>query len=93
MPDQNPPFRLSGPARRVLLVLLSGAGNLSGYVITQAAHVGSGSAHPLLATLEREGWAHSAWGPGEPGKRRRFYALTAEGRARVMGLLGLEEPS
>lgn len=38
------------------------------------------SLYPLLYRLEERGWLHGKWveKPGE--RRRRFYALTAEGR-------------
>lgn len=80
--------------RRVLLVLMTGATNLSGYPISRAAGVGSGAVYVTLARLERAGWVDSKWGaPNARGDRRRFYRLTLQGRARAIGLLGLEMPS
>jgi DNA-binding PadR family transcriptional regulator len=81
-------------ARRVLLVLLSGAGNLSGFVISQAAQTGAGTVYPVLARLEREGWVTSDWESPEPADRprRRFYKLSEEGRVQAMRLLRLEAP-
>ena len=91
----RPVIRLTRKNRRVLLVLLSGATNLSGYPICRAAGTGSGTVYPLLARLEREGWVTSEWGPvfTDDGLRRRFYQLTADGRSEAYRMLGLEEPS
>lgn len=94
MPDQKLPFRPSRRNRRILLALLSGAGNLSGYPISRAAQAGSGAVYLLLAKLERAGWVASEWGPvfNDEGMRRRFYRLTPYGRVQAFRLLGLEGP-
>ena len=80
--------------RRVMLVLLTGASRLSGYPISRAAMVGSGTVYIILAHLEGLGWAVSEWETPNPlpeGQgRRRFYRLTPFGRERVLELLGLE---
>lgn len=90
MSDVKPTRR----TKRVLLVLLTGATNLSGYPISRAAGVGSGGVYVTLARLERAGWVGSRWGaPNAKGDRRRFYHLTVQGRALAIGLLGLEMPS
>lgn len=76
--------------RRVLLALLTGAPELSGYPLSRAAQVGSGRVYVSLAALEREGWVTSEWGPpGERGHRRRFYSLTPAGRIKALAALGL----
>jgi DNA-binding PadR family transcriptional regulator len=75
--------------RRVMLALLSGAANLSGYPLARAAQVGYGRVYVILDRLENAGWAAGEWGPGAEGKRRRFYRLTADGRTRAMTILGL----
>jgi PadR family transcriptional regulator PadR len=81
--------------RRVMLVLLSGARELSGYPISRAAMVGAGSVYIVLAHLEGLGWVSSEWetpNPLPPGNgRRRFYRLTPFGRERMLDLLGLKE--
>jgi PadR family transcriptional regulator, regulatory protein PadR len=83
--------------RRVMLVLLSGARELSGYPISRAAMVGSGTVYIILARLEQLGWVASEWqdpNPLPPGwGRRRFYRLTPFGRERVLDLLGLKDGS
>ena len=81
--------------RRVMLVLLTGASRLSGYPISRAAMVGSGTVYIILAHLEGLGWVSSEWETPNPlpdGQgRRRFYRLTTFGRERVLDLLGLED--
>jgi DNA-binding PadR family transcriptional regulator len=87
----KPPIRPTRATRRVLLALLSGAGNLSGYPISCAAQVGSGRVYTILNQLERAGWAASDWGPETGFGRRRFYRLTARGRYHGLKMLGLED--
>jgi PadR family transcriptional regulator PadR len=77
--------------RRVLLALLSGAANLSGYPLARTAQVRYGRVYVILDRLENAGWVTGQWGPGEVDKRRRFYRLTDDGRPRAMATLGLEE--
>lgn len=78
-----------------MLVLLSGAPRLSGYPISRAAMVGSGSVYLILARLERLGWVTSEWETPDPLPpdcgRRRFYRLTPDGRKQVLEVLGLSE--
>jgi DNA-binding PadR family transcriptional regulator len=90
VPDK--PWKPSRRERRVLLALLSGASSLSGYPLGRVAQVTSGRVYITLAKLERLGWVDSEWQAGpHVGERRRFYHLTANGRRRVMDLLGLED--
>ena len=84
-------IRSTRATRRVLLVLLTGASNLSGYPISRAAATRSGAVYVALWRLERAGWVGSKWGSSDPrGHRRRFYHLTRQGRAKAVRLLGLE---
>jgi DNA-binding PadR family transcriptional regulator len=46
--------------------------------------------YPLLRRLEKNGWITSKWALGED-RPRKFYAVTAEGRAMRAGLLGVWE--
>jgi PadR family transcriptional regulator len=79
--------------KRVLLVLLTGAPELSGYPICRAAATGPGSVYPELTRLERAGWVASEWEKGRPpGQRRRFYRLTPYGRRAAFRVLGLIDP-
>lgn len=93
-PKPRPVVRLTRKNRRVLLVLLSGATDLSGYPICRAAMTGSGTVYYLLWRLEDAGWVASEWGPvfTDDGLRRRFYRLTPYGRQQAYELLGLEAP-
>jgi DNA-binding PadR family transcriptional regulator len=79
--------RLTQPALKVLRVLLGNSGRLSGAEIAKVTHATSGTLYPLLARLEANGWAASAWeevDPRDVGRpRRRFYNLTALGRAKA----------
>ena len=42
--------------------------------------------YPLLRRLEKNGWVTGKWALGED-RPRKFYAITAEGRAMKAGLL------
>lgn len=91
------PYRLGHVPRRhrrILLALLSGAGNLSGYPLSRVAQVSSGTVYVVLARLEAAGWAAGEWDPEQTpdGGRRRYYHLTLRGRQQAMRLLGLEDP-
>ena len=44
--------------------------------------VNQGSLYPALYRLEERGWIAAEWGVSPEGRRAKFYALTAEGRAR-----------
>ena len=45
--------------------------------------VEEGSLYPALYRMERKGWIEASWGMSELGRRAKFYALTATGRARL----------
>jgi DNA-binding PadR family transcriptional regulator len=87
--------RVPRAERRVLLVLLSGAANLSGYPLARAARVSSGRVYVVLDRLENLGWVTGEWESPDPlpdGRpRRRFYRLTGKGRSEAMAVLGLTE--
>ena len=42
-----------------------------------------GTLYPVLHRLEREGLIESDWRESETGRRRKYYALTVEGRAAL----------
>jgi DNA-binding PadR family transcriptional regulator len=81
--------------RRVLLALLTGAGNLSGYPLCRAAQVGPGTVYTLLSHLEDAEWVTSEWDTetAPNGGRRRFYRLTERGRTGAAAALGLDYPA
>ena len=82
-------YGFTARSRRVLLVLLTGAVNLSGYPLARAAGIGSGAVYATLARLEQLRWVTSE----QNGSGRRFYRLTDLGREKSAELLGLEMPS
>lgn len=45
--------------------------------------VEEGSLYPALYRMEKKGWIEATWGMSELGRRAKFYALTARGRARL----------
>lgn len=87
--------RVTRRQRRILLALLSGATNLSGYPLSRAAQVGSGAVYLFLVRLENAGLVVVAEEPLRPGQdveregRRRFYSLTPGGRVWAAAELGL----
>ena len=42
-----------------------------------------GMLYPVLHRLERLGYVEARWGKSETGRRRRYYRLTADGRAQL----------
>ena len=77
-------LQMTVQTQAVLRVLLDDPlGEHYGLEIAQAAGLRSGSLYPILARLEREGWATSDWEQvnqrqvGRP--RRRYYTLTPDG--------------
>src|SRR5581483_7908385 len=46
--------------------------------------VGPGSLFPALHRLAEKGWIDGNWGELESGRRAKFYALTASGRAQLL---------
>jgi DNA-binding PadR family transcriptional regulator len=92
------PYRagyVPGPERRILLVLLTGAEELSGFPACRAAQSGPGVFYPLTRRLESAGWVISEWEPNpkpDQAGRRRYYQLTINGQQQVRALLGLTAP-
>ena len=78
--------------RRVLLVLLTGADNLSGITIMQLAGTTGFGAYTVIDRLEEAGWITGEWDQYMAPPRRRYYKLTRQGRAKAIGLLKLEMP-
>jgi PadR family transcriptional regulator, regulatory protein PadR len=81
-------FRMTLQTEAVLRVLLDDPlGEHYGLEISKAAGLPGGSLYPILARLEREGWAASDWeqlDEHEAGRRRRrYYRLTPDGAVRA----------
>ena len=71
--------RLTRSRRRILLALLTGAANLDGWRLCEAAQVWSGTLYPFLGHLERAGWVTVEF--RDVGERElRCYTLTDAGR-------------
>ena len=75
-----------------LLILRSVAGEpLHGYAIGRhlresssgVLDVEEGALYPALHRLARRGLLEASWGKTDTGRRAKFYALTAEGSARL----------
>jgi DNA-binding PadR family transcriptional regulator len=76
---------------RVVLALLTGAGNLSGYPLAKLAQVSAARVYRVLDLLEDAGHVAAHWEDGPP-PRQRFYRLTPDGRAWAHRTLGLDQP-
>jgi PadR family transcriptional regulator PadR len=77
------PFRLTLPTQLVLRAMLRNpADEVYGLELCQLAGLPSGTVQPILARLERCGWATSRWEDVEPAKegraRRRYYRLAPD---------------
>lgn len=74
--------RLSTTTKLVLDALLT-ADALYGLQICRTTGLATGTVHPILARLERAGWATSDWEAIDPSAAgrpaRRYYRLTPEG--------------
>src|SRR5687768_5021398 len=76
-----------GSAELLILSLLD-ARPRHGYELSKLIHARSGghltfhidSLYPLLYRLEERGWIKGSWVEKAGERRRRFYAVTAEGR-------------
>lgn len=75
--------------RRVLLVLLTDASNITGLTIALTAGMGGGAVYICLAQLEDRGWVTGEFEDG-PYPRRRMYRLTPDGWTYAHLLLGLD---
>jgi DNA-binding PadR family transcriptional regulator len=78
---------VAASATPLVLGILS-EGELYGYAISKRVSELSdgglewtdGMLYPLLHRLERFGYVSSSWGVSEAGRRRKHYAITAQGR-------------
>jgi len=84
--------RMTIPTQRVLEALLADpSAELYGIEIGDAAHLPSGTVHPILARLEGLGWVESRWEDIDPSAAgrpaRRYYRLTPDGVATARDAL------
>ena len=81
-------MRGAGPV--AVLKLLS-RGEMYGYELTQALaetsdgvlDMGQSTLYPMLYNLEAKGLVRSKWSVASGGRRRKYYALTETGKARL----------
>jgi transcriptional regulator len=81
---------LQGTLDMLILKAVS-LGPLHGYGIIQRIRqlsdemldVEQGSLYPALYRIEQQGWVDSKWDVNDTGRRAKFYALTAAGRAQL----------
>ena len=87
---KTPNSLLHGTLDALVLKTLS-RGPLHGYAIARwieerskdALQIEEGSLYPALYRMEARGLLSASWGTSELGRRAKFYALTAKGRARL----------
>ncbi|MQY04156.1 PadR family transcriptional regulator [Actinomadura macrotermitis] len=82
------PIRMTTSTIKVLEVLMDADSgddmSVYGLDVVRKSSLGTGTVYPILSRLERIGWIRSHWDDSDtPGARRKFYALTGEGRAGI----------
>lgn len=81
-------LRVTDATLDVLEALLGPDDELYGFKIAQEIGRATGSVFPILARLEKMGWAVSEWETSEKsGSRRRFYRLSPDGVAGARAVL------
>lgn len=82
--------RMTIPTQLVLRALVE-SDEAYGAELGAQTHLPSGTVHPILARLEGIGWVVSRWEDIDPATEgrpaRRYYRLTAEGRAQATAAL------
>jgi PadR family transcriptional regulator, regulatory protein PadR len=87
---ETKPITPSRRTRRVLLVLLTGADNLSGVPIARLVGSGAGGVYRIMSRLEQAGWVTGTWEHNADGTpRRKYYRLTQHGIESAIEMLGL----
>ncbi|MDO5682186.1 MAG: PadR family transcriptional regulator [Propionibacteriaceae bacterium] len=74
-----------------VLALLRGRPRYGGELVDALAErpalaVGAGTIYPLLTRLRTAGWVDTTWEESPLGPPRKYYALTADGRAELVRL-------
>ncbi len=85
---------LKGSTETLLLSLLVGE-SMYGYQLVKEMDRRSsgyfrfkeGTLYPALHRLERDGFVRGRWGTSPNGQNRRYYHITANGRARLQSML------
>ncbi|MEU9218846.1 PadR family transcriptional regulator [Streptomyces sp. NPDC048376] len=88
-------IRLTRPTLEVIKVLLASTPDCPawGLKICDEADLGSGTVYPILDRLEQHGWitSYKETGPHPGRPARRYYELTASGRAHAGESLAARE--
>jgi transcriptional regulator len=87
-----PPLPLLQGTLDLLILGAIRPGPVHGYAIASAIEARSGgdlrvedaALYQALHRLERQGFVEAEWGASENNRRARFYALTPEGRRRLV---------
>jgi PadR family transcriptional regulator, regulatory protein PadR len=80
-------------AAPLILAILEG-GESYGYATIERVRALSGGKmewtdgmlYPVLHRLEAQGWVSASWGQSDAGRKRKYYALTAEGKKALTDL-------
>ena len=91
MPPKQPADLLQGTLDLLILKAIS-LGKLHGYGVLlriqqisgEQLVIQQGSLYPALYRLEHDGDISGEWGESENNRRARYYALTAQGRRRLI---------
>ena len=95
MPPKQPADLLQGTLDLLILKAIS-LGKLHGYGVLlriqqisgEQLVIQQGSLYPALYRLEHDGDISGEWGESENNRRARYYALTAQGRRRLIAETG-----
>lgn len=89
--DRSKADVLQGTLDLMVLKTLESMGPQHGYGIArrieqiseQTLSMNQGTIYPALLRLRQKGWIRAEWGTSENGRRARYYALTAAGKAQI----------
>lgn len=81
---------VAASATPLVLTILAESDSYGYAIIKRVGELSSGQLewtegllYPLLHRLERQGQIEGTWGASESGRKRRYYRLTADGRAAL----------
>ena len=81
---------VAASATPLVLAILAEADSYGYAIIKRVSELSSGELqwtdgmlYPVLHRLERQGYIKGRWGTSETGRKRKYYQLTARGRAQL----------
>ena len=81
---------VAASATPLVLAILDEADSYGYAIIKRVSELSSGELqwtdgmlYPVLHRLERQGYIKGRWGTSETGRKRKYYQLTARGRAQL----------